>query len=395
MLEPISDLQVEYADPLTLPRLTLAQALAGANGVFCPQPKSRSFLRPGPHFVDNPDNVPGFDLGEVSITYPPPFLSSASDATIVGYRSVVTSNGLLFNDDSVEGRDLDSFLDRIGTNSDSLLNEDTSIRHADGKGKYYLSPSPLDVVELNGTTISLCSQEPSNYGSFIFRLLPKIYSLKRWGLTEFPVLMYPASENAIQCLELAGVDRANIIHHDPRLRYKCDHVLVPSMRNNQAYLDDQTVDLIGGLRERFGSMQVPGKRIYVSRHKYNAANASPREMCNEHEVIERLLSKGFEIISPEKLTMRQQIEAFSSAEMVVGPAGSGMFNSVFCWPGTKVIDIESERWWLHAHMSIFGSSHLHFGIFVGAVDPSDTSPAHKRWAVNIGALSDCIDRFNS
>lgn len=34
---------------------------------------------------------------------------------------------------------------------------------------------------------------------------------------------------------------------------------------------------------------------------------------------------------------------FHEADVVVGPGGAGMFNTVFCRPGTKVVSIEFER----------------------------------------------------
>jgi len=116
-------------------------------------------------------------------------------------------------------------------------------------------------------------------------------------------------------------------------------------------------------------------------------------MLNEETLIHRLLKIGFEIIEPEKLTAAQQVEAFSSAAMVVGPAGSAMFNCVFCEPGTKLLDIESEPHWIYAHAGLFASCELRYGIFIGQQDPTDLSPVHRRWTVDIERLLDRIDSF--
>jgi capsular polysaccharide biosynthesis protein len=81
--------------------------------------------------------------------------------------------------------------------------------------------------------------------------------------------------------------------------------------------------------------------------------------------------------------------------MVIGPSGAAMFNTIFCRPGTKVIDIESERDWIWTHTGIFGSCELRYCIFLGQPDPTDTRPVHRRWTVDIDALVDRIVSFSA
>jgi capsular polysaccharide biosynthesis protein len=116
-------------------------------------------------------------------------------------------------------------------------------------------------------------------------------------------------------------------------------------------------------------------------------------MLNEDKLAERLADLAFEIIEPERLTTEEQIATFASADMVVGPSGSAMFNVVFCRPGTKLVDIESEPNWIYAHTGLFASCQLRYGLFVGRADPSDSRPVHRRWTVDIEPLMDCLSDF--
>jgi len=116
-------------------------------------------------------------------------------------------------------------------------------------------------------------------------------------------------------------------------------------------------------------------------------------MLNETELVEQLVKLNFQIVVPEKLTAVEQIRTFSAAELVVGPAGSGMFNAVFCHPSTKLIDIESEPHWIHAHRSLFASCGLRYGIFAGSATDRDYTAHHKPWTVNIPALLRRIKAF--
>jgi capsular polysaccharide biosynthesis protein len=109
-------------------------------------------------------------------------------------------------------------------------------------------------------------------------------------------------------------------------------------------------------------------------------------MLNEEELIEKLVAHGFDVIEPENLSVRDQILAFSSASMVVGPSGSGLFNTMFCHPGTKIIDIQTEPHWFYSYTGMYSSLGLEYGIFIGQTDPADGTPVHRRFTVNIEAL---------
>ena len=74
---------------------------------------------------------------------------------------------------------------------------------------------------------------------------------------------------------------------------------------------------------------------------------------------------------------------FSSAEIVVGLGGAGMFNCVFCRPGTKVVDIESTPKFCNAHSNLFASADLSYGIIIGAEDRSDPRSNHRNWWLDL------------
>ena len=385
-----------YVDATDLTSISLDDALrAKQDGVYCPEPTLRQYKRGKPAFVDNPQGQSGFDgLGDAEIIYPPTFMTSSRDATIYGYRTIVNKDQKLFNDDAIGKGRMEAYVRRLGEDSNAFFNEDTRLRYS-GESYDLIDLAPqASVIDVSGCIISLCSHEPSNYGSFIFRLMPKLFEIRQLGLIEnSKFLAYPASKTTMECLGMLGLSPQQIVPHNPRLRYRCEHVLAPSMRNNQAFLDPETKSLVGDLRLRFGTKQVRGKKVYISRYGFGQSGLSMRRMMNELALIERLSRAGFMIYSPEEDTMLGQIKTFSSAEMVVGPSGSAMFNSVFCWPGTKLIDIESENWWLHAHTCLFSSSELEYGILVGAPDPNDDNAVHRRWTVDIDALMDRLSRF--
>jgi capsular polysaccharide biosynthesis protein len=387
--------QYRYRNALDLAAVD-ADRLAGsvAASVFVEPPgKTRTFHRRAPIFHDDPDGVGLFpDFSDDTIIYPPPFVASARNARLVGYRTILTQDEFFFNDDSVRGPRRRQFLTDLGM--PEPMNEETGLWHARAKDRFALETGERTTQHVEGTVILLSSEEPSNYGSWLFRILPKLHTVAQINLPAPPRYLVWAEIPAFrEYLRLMNVAKHQVVHHDPKnVIYHLDHVMVPSNRNNQAFLDPQSVSLYAGLRDKVGGRRQPGARIYVSR--MGSRNTSSRVMLNEADLIERLMALDFRIVVPETLPVAEQIQTFASAEMVVGPAGSGMFNVVFCHPGTKVIDIESEPHWIHAHRGLFASCGLNYGIFVGNATDHQFREHHQAWNVNIDALISRIASFS-
>ena len=386
-----------YHDVLDLPR---AADFIAENGVEAdvfvePPGVPRPFERRIPEFLDDPDNVGLFSgLAQDSFLSPPAFVARARNARVVGFRTILLNDGRFFNDDSIPGDHRRSeFLDALAM--PDPLNEETGLRRLETSKSFILDFRGRQVKRIPGTTVLLSSAEPSNYGSWLFRALPKLETLKRFSIDEsVKFLVWAGQPTFREYLEIVGVPENRVIQHDPQNEiYELHRVIVPSIRNNQAFLDAESLALYARMRGKFGIPQESGTRIYVSRLS-QSQRGSPRALRNEAELVERLREMAFQIVNPERLSVPEQVRIFSSASMVVGPSGSGMFNVVFCHPGAKVIDIESEPHWIHAHLCLFSSCGLRFGIFVGKAVDKDFKTHHKPWSVNIEALTERIEAFS-
>lgn len=378
-----------FRDPTRLPPISASQIQSGlASGVFVAPPGTpRHFYRPTAAFLDDPDGARLFPgIPTWIITEPPPFTLSLRDVTLIGTRTLLTRDLLFTHDQSFyDRRARRKFLARLAL-PNSFDNEHTGLVPTSTTDRFRLPPANRPLHRMDGTVVLLCSAEPTNYGSFLFRVLPKLIGLRpNVARHRFMLWSNPADTWHRAFLNLLGVPDANILHHDPNERYDIAHAIMPSQRNPGAFLDTETSAFYAQIRADFGTPRTP-RRIYVSRQAYNRLPAVTRVLLNEAELIERLRAKGFDIVEPERLTPAQQIAVFSSADLVVGPAGSGMFNTVFCHPGARVIDIESEPHWVYTHANLFASLGLRYGIFEGVADSGSTLPSHKPWRVNIEAL---------
>jgi capsular polysaccharide biosynthesis protein len=67
-------------------------------------------------------------------------------------------------------------------------------------------------------------------------------------------------------------------------------------------------------------------------------------MRNEGSIVAELQQRGFEIVTPDILSLAEQVRLFRDASLIVGPHGAGMTNIVFCEPGTIVYELLSTHY---------------------------------------------------
>ncbi len=376
---------VAYRNPLDLPRIGYDDILRDtAEGVYVEAPGTpRPFVRPPPAFHDDPDDARVFaPFGDQPIMSPPVFTLSLRGVTLVGHRTLLAPTGFWTNDlGHLHDADAQAF-----AAGPAVVDELTGFVATPTHGTYAYDANGRSEVRLSGPVVVLTSAEAGNFGSFIFRELPKVLNLTEIG-PDWRFLIHISGEALAQFLVLAGVWAERIVRHDPHAVYHLDRAIVPGIRNPLGFADGETEALYARLREEAGGGGAGGRRIYVSRHALNATRpAAGRVMLNEAELIAALRPLGFEAIEPQTMTAAQQVETFAAADIVVGPSGSGLFNAVFCRPGTALIDIESEPHWALIHTCLFASAGLRYGLVEAKAADRDWSRHHKPFSVNIDAV---------
>ena len=85
------------------------------------------------------------------------------------------------------------------------------------------------------------------------------------------------------------------------------------------------------LREHFlEAVGVDSKKVKAKRRIYIARKQGGwRSVLNDGEVSAQLEKEGFECLAAEKLSLAEQIQIFSEAEIICGLHGSGLTNMLF------------------------------------------------------------------
>lgn len=96
---------------------------------------------------------------------------------------------------------------------------------------------------------------------------------------------------------------------------------------------------VGLLRKLIGNAlpSSPRERFYVTRR------GSRRSFSNELEIENYFREIGFAVVHLESMSFLEQTHLFSHAEIVVGAHGAGLSNTVFCSPGTHVVELAPTR----------------------------------------------------
>ncbi|MGH2914915.1 MAG: glycosyltransferase family 61 protein [Solirubrobacteraceae bacterium] len=194
-----------------------------------------------------------------------------------------------------------------------------------------------------------------NYYHWMLELLPK---LRYWRsltpeLRAYPLMVgertgwYPSLLEALRIF----IDEAEILILKENHVYQVDHLLhinAPNatpvnLRNDeQARVTDSLIrpDTIHDWRARVGlgsaRTHAAGRRLFLARR-------GDRRSYNQADVLGVFVAAGFEPVYLDGMSLREQIDAISSAEFLAGPTGAAWTNLIFSSPGTTALCWTAEQ----------------------------------------------------
>jgi capsular polysaccharide biosynthesis protein len=203
------------------------------------------------------------------------------------------------------------------------------------------------VHHIEGTAAVLTSAKAHIYFHWLTDLLPRIELLRQSGISfksidKFIVnsYNYPFQRETLTTL---GIPSHKIIESCKYPHIKAEQLFVPSLPGLSGNPPHWVCEF---LRREFLSNSDSDtqkikdlERVYISR-----SDAQYRKVINEDEVTAFLAKRGFKIIALEPMSITEKAALFASVNVVIAPHGSGITNTVFCQPGTKLIEIFSPNY---------------------------------------------------
>jgi capsular polysaccharide biosynthesis protein len=210
----------------------------------------------------------------------------------------------------------------------------------------------------------------------MLEVVPRIELVKRHAEKEYKeanriILNSTGSKYHQEVLNYLGLTERVLTTNDAS--FIAEELITPSlagiMINPPPWACSYVREALIGMADNAGEFESPyGRRIYISRNK-----GKTRRVIQEERIIEVLTSYGFTVVYPENLSVAQQIKMFSEVEAVVSPHGAALTNTIFCSPGTRVIELFSPGYNPPCYWIAAAHCDLQYRCIVGEPLPSPVS----------------------
>lgn len=197
--------------------------------------------------------------------------------------------------------------------------------------------------KIDGTVAVLSGLTNDMYFHWMFDVLPRLDLLQRSGINHDRIDYFLVSNHLPfqqETLQILNIPKTKILETDHHLYIQAKQLIVPSYPSSPAWMSYWVCQWLR--KVFFGQTKIAksrSDRLYITRKI--AAN---RRIINEPAVIALLSQLGFRCVDLESLSVIEQAALLANAEVVVSPHGSGLTNTIFCQPGTKVIEIFSPHY---------------------------------------------------
>jgi len=229
------------------------------------------------------------------------------------------------------------------TADDKLLFKESSCYGPEPEEHWVFRTIKLPMAKkLNGKTLFLSSR--SNYWHLLAEELCDLYLLFESGvkLSNFDQIIFekPPSPACQTLHEIFGLDQVKQVSLQRNLHLESEelHFFTGTFCLSKHALKNVTKKILNHFGFSHETHKDKPKAIVVSR-----GSSTTRRWLNEDECMGVLNSLGFKLIDPSKMSLIEQINTFSRAEVIVGAHGAGLTNLMFSCPGTKVIEIRSNE----------------------------------------------------
>lgn len=192
---------------------------------------------------------------------------------------------------------------------------------------------PKEAFLLKGSTLLIGGTWEENFAHFVSEVMGRCSTFERFGYAFSDVDTILVSQNISETRWdwFRSVGIADKVKVAPDCFLLCERLLLPSLSPTGVPLE--TIEY---LRKKIAPSCNGKNRIFVSRgNKKNGRNLS-----NEAVFFDRLLKPvGFERVTMDGMTVKEQADIFFSATHIIAPHGAALSNLIFANAHAKVLEI--------------------------------------------------------
>ncbi|WDL95164.1 glycosyltransferase family 61 protein [Alicyclobacillus sp. ALC3] len=232
----------------------------------------------------------------------------------------------------------------------------------------------LPRVKYTAATVAVLAKiGAQNYYHWMFDVLPRVHLLRTAQVAiEKYVVPHPLAAFQLDTLEAVGIGKDQLILADPEFHLESERLVVPSLPREAKWACEFT-------REQLLQFACPGhqeqhRRLYISRK-----HCIGRTVVNEGDLLQALDAFGFQVVTPEAMTVAEQIQTFSEAEIIVGPQGTAFTNLFFSQPGTPVVELMSPTFFITSTEKISSYLGTNYHRILGKALHNDRYPRNESY----------------
>jgi capsular polysaccharide biosynthesis protein len=243
---------------------------------------------------------------------------------------------------------------------------------------------------VSGRTLVLASTGGGTYFHWITDVLPRFRLAQRAGYN-ISIFDHVLVNGLDQRFQQETMQRLGILPERCLLLAPYNHALcleeavLPSLPGVPGVVPPETIDFLQSIFT--AKIIVTGRRIFIGR-----GGAKHRALIYELEIAARLSERGFESVECEKLSVQQQADIFSSAEVVVGAHGAALTNLVFCRPGTRVVELFSPAYVNPCYRDLCVAAKLRHAAVIGSGKDWVMSERHDQPSAPITASWELVEK---
>lgn len=212
--------------------------------------------------------------------------------------------------------------------------------------RLFTQESLVPPEQIEGKVAVLAGLSGHNYYHWMVDILPRFALLQQSGLNLEQIDWFLVNNNnkpfQHATLKALGIPPEKVLVGDRHPHIQAQQLIVPSFPGHLGWLEPWAMAF---LRQQFllterstGSTTYP-THIYISR-----AQANHRRVLNEAAILEQLQPFGIVPIQLESLPFVEQVALFANAQLIIAPHGGGLTNTLFCRPGTTVIELVNPHY---------------------------------------------------
>ncbi len=212
-----------------------------------------------------------------------------------------------------------------------------------------------DVIDMPGCYCILAKQFSGNYSHFLFEAMDVIMLLEEAGFTgKYVIADSKSNEELIHLFQIDPKRILRLSDFEKNRTYRFETVCYAGLAENHRRFSAPV------LKKVFSKIE-PGLTFDPEHKKYPARlfvkRIGSRKLLNADEFVNHY---SLNTIIPDHMPLREQMNYFYNAELILSPHGANSANSLFMREGSVLVETFGRTWAKYSYIDVLREKHVHY-----------------------------------